>query len=103
MTIRFVLLFAVATTATLCPRLPAQSSVPHPEAVRALATATAKSFDALKQAHIADYQTFFRRVEFALPANEAAKAATDERLKTFQKGRTTLRCPRCFSSSAGIG
>jgi len=45
------------------------------------------AFTALKQAHIADYQYLFKRVDLDLGSNPAAeKLPTDERLKNFAAG-----------------
>jgi alpha-L-fucosidase 2 len=49
--------------------------------------AAKKSFSQLKQAHVADYQKYFRRVSLDLGASEAAKLPTDERLKRYGDGR----------------
>lgn len=53
-----------------------------------LSKASAKSFDTLLAAHVADHQNLFRRVDLNLgesPA-EAKQLPTDERLKRFSKG-----------------
>ncbi|MCX5759762.1 MAG: glycoside hydrolase N-terminal domain-containing protein, partial [Candidatus Hydrogenedentes bacterium] len=46
----------------------------------------AKSFDALRAAHVADYQTLFRRVSLELGGVKAAARPTDERLKAVAGG-----------------
>lgn len=43
-----------------------------------------KSYDAVKQDHIARYQYYFNRVQFDLGLTEAIKEPTDERLKKFR-------------------
>ncbi len=53
---------------------------------QALNAAAAKSFDALRAAHVADYQTLFRRVSLELGGVEAAAYPTDERLKAVAGG-----------------
>jgi alpha-L-fucosidase 2 len=59
-----------------------------PEAlVRAYITvAEKKSFDALRQAHIAEHQRLFRRVQLDLGTTDAAQRPTDERIKDFAAG-----------------
>ncbi|TXK38002.1 glycoside hydrolase family 95 protein [Pontibacter qinzhouensis] len=48
--------------------------------------AFAKSFDAIKKAHIADYQQFFNRVTFSLNHNPAVNKPTLERLMRYTDG-----------------
>lgn len=61
-----------------------QGKDPAVEADRNLLTATQKTYEQLKQRHIADYQHLFKRVGFNLGADEAmVKLPTDERLKNF--------------------
>jgi alpha-L-fucosidase 2 len=45
-----------------------------------------KSYQDLKSAHVADFQSLFNRVSLDLGTSENAKLPTDERLKAFQKG-----------------
>ena len=42
-----------------------------------------KSFDTLRQAHVADYHRLFRRVSLDLGTTDKAKLPTDERIKLF--------------------
>ncbi|GAB4017354.1 glycoside hydrolase family 95 protein [Spirosoma koreense] len=51
-----------------------------------LRKAAGKTYDALKQAHIADYQSFFNRVSLRLNANKEVAAPTDERLIQYRNG-----------------
>jgi alpha-L-fucosidase 2 len=51
-----------------------------------LAGAGAKSFDALRQAHVAEHRRLFRRVALDLGSSEAARRATDERIRDFTRG-----------------
>jgi alpha-L-fucosidase 2 len=51
-----------------------------------LAGAGAKSFDALLQAHVAEHRRLFRRVALDLGSSEAARRATDERIRDFTRG-----------------
>ena len=52
-----------------------------------LKSASVKSFDNLKKAHIADYQHFYKRVELNLGATTAPNLPTDERLKRYAEGK----------------
>jgi alpha-L-fucosidase 2 len=49
--------------------------------------AFSKSFDKLKQAHIADYQKFYNRVAINLGKTEAPNLPTDERLLRYSDGK----------------
>ncbi|MCB0801437.1 MAG: glycoside hydrolase family 95 protein, partial [Bacteroidales bacterium] len=51
-----------------------------------LAAAAIRSFDELKNNHIAEHQRLFRRVSFDLGTSAAAKKPTDQRLRDFAKG-----------------
>ncbi len=51
-----------------------------------LAPAGGKSFETLRQAHIAEHQRLFRRVELNLGATHAMSLPTDERIKHFADG-----------------
>jgi alpha-L-fucosidase 2 len=59
-----------------------------PEAItrRQIAAAAVKPFDALRAAHVADHQRFFRRVALDLGTSEAARRPTDERIRAFGAG-----------------
>jgi alpha-L-fucosidase 2 len=46
--------------------------------------ATAKSFEALRAAHVADHQKLFRRVAFELPATPASEEPTNIRIRDSQ-------------------
>ena len=49
--------------------------------------ASARSYEALRQEHVADHQRFFRRVRLELPVDASARALpTNERLQRVQKG-----------------
>ncbi len=54
----------------------------------ALQAATKKSYRALRSAHTADHQRFFRRVKLDLGKTEAVNLPTDERLKAVREGAT---------------
>jgi alpha-L-fucosidase 2 len=49
-------------------------------------SASKKSYDELKNAHIADYQSLFHRVEINLGETDMSKLPTDERLEALRKG-----------------
>ena len=51
-----------------------------------LQLAAAKTYDRLKTAHIADYQSFFQRVSLDLGVTDSARKPTDERLRAFAAG-----------------
>ena len=50
-------------------------------------TASAKSFQQLKAAHVADYQRLFRRVRLDLGTTPAASKRTDQRLRAYGDGK----------------
>jgi alpha-L-fucosidase 2 len=50
-----------------------------------LNSAFSKSYDAIKKAHIEDYQKYFNRVSLTLPVSKA-NVPTDERLKYYTEG-----------------
>ena len=52
-------------------------------ASRQLDAAVARSYQTLRQRHIADYRKLFDRVTLSLDSNKAASQPTDERLKNF--------------------
>jgi len=52
-----------------------------------LKKASGKSFEALKKAHITDYQHFYKRVELQLGATTAPNLPTSERLKRYGEGK----------------
>lgn len=60
---------------------------PHAIVTQQLAAASAKSFDDLKAAHVADYQKLFNRVSFNLPPTDASRQSTDVRLKSYADGK----------------
>ena len=55
-------------------------------AAQQLEAAAKKSFAQLKQAHVAEYQKYFRRVKLDLGTSAAAKLPTDVRLKNYGDG-----------------
>jgi alpha-L-fucosidase 2 len=62
------------------------SGDPDARAKNCLVAASQKSFDELRQNHLAEHQRLFRRVELNLGTTDAAKLPTDERLKHFGQG-----------------
>jgi alpha-L-fucosidase 2 len=60
---------------------------PSKEASDVLAAASGKSYQRLRDAHVADYRALFDRVSIDLGApTEQSKLATDERIKRYAKG-----------------
>ena len=59
----------------------------------ALDAGAAKSYTALRDAHVADHQSFFRRVSFELgpETDDSASLPTDERLRRFAGGAADAR------------
>ena len=51
-----------------------------------LSAASGKSFDQLRETHLADYQALFRRVSLNLGATDAMKLPTNERIAKFAEG-----------------
>lgn len=60
---------------------------PHAAVSNQLRAVSAKSYEALKAAHISDYQEFFNRVKFDLPVTDASRQQTDMRIKNYQDGK----------------
>ncbi len=52
-----------------------------------LTKASAKSYDQLKNGHIADYQKYFSRVNLTLGITDAPNLPTNERLKRYAEGK----------------
>ncbi|MCJ8165954.1 glycoside hydrolase family 95 protein [Pontibacter sp. E15-1] len=52
-----------------------------------LRAAEPKGFDALKKAHVQDYQQFFNRVSLSLANQAGSDMPTDKRLAAYQKGQ----------------
>ena len=66
---------------------PSVDGVAEPIAKSNLNKAFPKSFDKLKQSHIADYQKFYNRVSLDLGKSEAPNLPTDERLLLYSEGK----------------
>lgn len=62
------------------------SADPAKRVDKILRAARGKTFASLRQRHLADHQTLFRRVSLDLGQTEAAKLPTDERIKNFSTG-----------------
>jgi alpha-L-fucosidase 2 len=60
---------------------------PHAAISQALATAAGSRFKELEAAHIADFKSFFDRVELSVGSSAADQLPTDERLKQFGDGK----------------
>ena len=67
------LLIAAGTDYSLDYRRHYRGDDPHAAIERRLAAATAKGYDALKQEHIADYQSLFKRVTLDVGADRALR------------------------------
>lgn len=55
----------------------------HAKILKYLEAIRGKSYDAIKNAAVADYQTLFNRVSLTLPVTKNSFLPTDERIKTF--------------------
>ena len=62
------------------------SADPHARVTATLAAVKGKSYQALRAAHIADYQRLYHRVKLDLGVSPAAELPTDERIAAFAKG-----------------
>ncbi|MHC4095723.1 MAG: glycoside hydrolase family 95 protein, partial [Planctomycetota bacterium] len=62
------------------------SGNPQERTEKYLAEIGNKSYEKLRNDHIREHRRLFRRVEFELPATEASRLPTDERLKKFSEG-----------------
>ncbi len=60
---------------------------PHTVAAEQMKLVSAKPYEGLKQAHVADYRRFFDRVSFSLPPTPAAAQDTDIRLRDYGDGK----------------
>jgi alpha-L-fucosidase 2 len=60
------------------------SGNPEATTLAQIKAATAKDFDALRAAHVADHQKLFRRVWFELPATPASEEPTNIRIRNSQ-------------------
>lgn len=79
---------AIATSFNGSDKNPATDGLPNEQiATDRLTRASAKSYGQLKQAHVADYQTFFNRVSLNLGKSTAPVLPTDERLKRYADGK----------------
>jgi alpha-L-fucosidase 2 len=77
-----------ADTATLFVAINTDFGGRNPEALcRAqLDAAAGKTYDQMREVHVADHQRLFRRVELDLGTTEAAAMPTDQRLEQIQNG-----------------
>ena len=66
------------------------------EAEKPLAAASARDFSQLKQRHIADYQSFYRRVQLALGSAQPPAAPIDERLRRYKAGQPDLALEQLY-------
>ncbi|WP_205402736.1 glycoside hydrolase family 95 protein [Spirosoma taeanense] len=61
-----------------------------------MAAVETQAYDALKQAHIADYQQYFKRVDLDLGTSDAAYFPTDARLTALQNGNVDPQLLRLY-------
>jgi alpha-L-fucosidase 2 len=74
------------TAATSHRRFDDVSGDPEGIVKQVLGAAAGRSIDALRTAHLADYQALFRRVTIDLGTSDAAKLPTDVRIQRFAEG-----------------
>ena len=77
------ILLAAATSYKNCQDV---SADPAERTREALSAALGKSYDQLRERHVADYQRLFRRVELELGDAPARPLPTDERIRAFGQG-----------------
>lgn len=82
-----VIYVSVATSFKGFDKNPSIDGVAEPIAKSNLNKAFSKSFDKLKDAHIADYQKFYNRVALDLGKTTAPDLPTDERLLRYSEGK----------------
>lgn len=79
----------------LCAQTDYEDQFPHyrsgidpvPQALQRVQVAAEKGYEALYQAHLADYQALFDRVEIQVGQEEETSLPTDKLLKKYKKGR----------------
>jgi alpha-L-fucosidase 2 len=74
------------TAATSYRKYDDVSGDPEATAREIIKVAAGKSFEALRSAHLADYQPLFRRVSLDLGKTDAVNLPTDERIRRFAEG-----------------
>jgi alpha-L-fucosidase 2 len=65
-------------------------------ALQHLSAAAGKSYDQLKGSHVADFRTYFDRVQLDLGTSDASKLPTPERLKQFSAGNPDPGLPALY-------
>ncbi|MEI6752148.1 MAG: glycoside hydrolase family 95 protein [Paludibacter sp.] len=84
-----VIYVSIATSFNGFDKNPATEGKPYKTiASTQLEDAYSKTSEQLKKAHIADYQTFFNRVQLNLEYDSVKNMATDERLKRYSTGQS---------------
>lgn len=78
---------ADAVTLLLAAATSFRGKDPEADCERHLTAAAGKSYQQLRDAHVADHRKLFRRVAIDLGRTDAAKLPTDERLAMVKKGR----------------
>jgi alpha-L-fucosidase 2 len=80
------LILVAATSYTLDWDKKFRGDAPHTMAAQQMKAASGRSFEELERAHVADYQKYFHRVQFELPATAASAQPTDVRLQNYKDG-----------------
>ena len=83
-----LIVVSIATSFNGFDKNPATEGLPNEQiATDRLTRAFAKSYAQLRQAHLADYQPFFNRINLNLGRSTAPALPTDERLKRYAEGK----------------
>ena len=80
-----VILLSAATSYVLDDAANYKGSNPREIVAKRLETAAAKTYDALKKRHIADYKSLFERVKFSLPRGSISNLDTPARLARLKE------------------
>lgn len=92
----------------LCAQTDYEDQFPHyrsgidpvPQALQRVQVAAEKGYEALYQAHLADYQALFDRVEIQVGQEEETALPTDKLLKNIKRGGRA-GCWRCSIFNMG--
>ncbi len=83
-----VILVSIATSFNGFDKNPATEGLDNEAIAREqLKKASSKNFEQLKNAHLTDYQSFYKRVELNLGKTNAPDLPTNERLKRYAEGK----------------
>lgn len=69
---------------------------PAKQSATQLAEAMSKKYDEIRKTHIADYQSFFKRVDLDLGASDGNYFPTDARIQAMQNGYTDLKLLKLY-------